>query len=262
MRETVKQNGRLPGGLADMVVQELLGLVHDLFVVVELIAANTWACLKDGGAVVVPFEASIWLVPIHGPAEICRIDVCCESVLVAVQLVADEVHFAAQNAFIAGLAQVVGVRWRILGDRRRIVVCTNPGWQLSRNHGHPRGSTKRRVAIRRLEDNRFLGQLVKIRRLDLRVLVVDLQLRCRKLVGHDVQNVGLGLEERRGVFTLALQSHRWRDRGSLWKLLPQALQGIHPDGSSFGRRRRCWSVLAEAQVNRTLERVCRLVGGQ
>lgn len=42
-------------------------LEHDLFVEVKLVGADAGASLKDRGGIVVPFEASIGFIPIHGP---------------------------------------------------------------------------------------------------------------------------------------------------------------------------------------------------
>lgn len=69
--------------LPDVLMQESLRFEHDLLIVVELVAPDAHSGLKDGASVVVPLETRIWLVPVHAPAEVARVDVTCETLLVA-----------------------------------------------------------------------------------------------------------------------------------------------------------------------------------
>lgn len=40
---------------------------HDLFVKVKLVGADARASLENGRGIVVPFEASLWIIPVDGP---------------------------------------------------------------------------------------------------------------------------------------------------------------------------------------------------
>ena len=128
---------------AHVVVQVLLCLVHDFLVIVELVATDTRPCLVDGRTVVVPLQLGVGVVPVHRPAQIAGVDVCRQSSLVPVELLADEVHLATEDALVAFLSQVVGVCGCVLGDGRSIVVSTNLGRELACDHGHAAGSTER-----------------------------------------------------------------------------------------------------------------------
>jgi hypothetical protein len=130
-----------------------------------------------------------------------------------VELFANEVHLATENALVTLVTEIVGVSGSILRDGRCVVVSTNLGRKLTSDHGHTAGSTKRRVAVRGFEDDGLLGQLIDVWRLDLRFLVVDLELGCRELIGHDVQDVRLGWEEGSAEAILAGKAH-WR---RLWR---------------------------------------------
>jgi hypothetical protein len=50
-------------------------LMHDVFIVVQLVRSHTWACLHDRGHVVVPLLAFLGLVPIHSPAKVSGVDI-------------------------------------------------------------------------------------------------------------------------------------------------------------------------------------------
>lgn len=99
----------LLGTFSDVVVEELLGLVDNLLVVVELVASDAGAGLQDGAAVVVPLQPSFGLIPVDRPAKVARVDVGSQSLLVTVQLVADEMHLACKSSLVAGRSEVVCV---------------------------------------------------------------------------------------------------------------------------------------------------------
>jgi hypothetical protein len=130
-----------------------------------------------------------------------------------VELFANEVHLATENALVTLVTEIVSIRGSILRNGRRVVVSTNLGRKLTSDHGHTTRSTKRRVAVRGFEDDGLLGQLVNVWRLDLRLLVVDFELGCRELIGHDIQDVRLGREQGSAEAILASEAH-WR---RLWR---------------------------------------------
>jgi hypothetical protein len=143
-----------------------------------------------------------------------------------VELLANEVHFATKDALVTLVTEIVGVGGSILRDGRSVVVSTDLGWKLTSDHSHTTGSTKRRVAVSGFEDDGLLSQLVDVGGLDLRFLIVNLQLRCGKLVGHDVQDVRLGREEGSAEAILASEAHWRRLWRSRWGLPADTLSGV------------------------------------
>ena len=195
------------GALSHMVVEELLApgicqlgsatpgrldvLVHDLLVVVQLVAPDAGAGLLDAARVVVPLQPLVRVLPVDGPAVVPRVDVAGQAALVAMQLVADEVHLAGQRGLVAGGAQVVGVRGGAGLDAAGVVVGGDLGGQLAGDHGHAGGGAQRRGAVGLVEDDGAGSEGVEVGGEDLRGRVVDLEQRRGQLVGHDVEDVGL-----------------------------------------------------------------------
>jgi len=166
-------------------------LVHDLLIVVQLVAPHTGAGLLDTARVVVPLQALVGLLPVHGPAVVARVDVAGQAALVAMQLLADEVHLAGQGGLVAGGAQVVGVGRGAGVDAAGIVVGADLGGELARHHGHTRGGAEGRGAVGVVEDDGVGGEGVKVGGLDLGCGIVHLEEGRGELVGHDVEDVWL-----------------------------------------------------------------------
>lgn len=139
---TYRQTEGAVVALPDVLVQEPLGFEHDLLVIVKLVAPDAHSGLENGAGVVVPLETGVWLVPVHAPAEIAGVDVTGETLLVAMQLVADEVHLSRQSGLVALEAQVVCICEHVAADLSGVVVGADGHGQLARDHAHARGGTK------------------------------------------------------------------------------------------------------------------------
>jgi hypothetical protein len=50
-------------------------LVHHVLIVIELVRSDTRTSLHDGGHVVEPLLALLWLVVVDAPSEVTRVDV-------------------------------------------------------------------------------------------------------------------------------------------------------------------------------------------
>lgn len=174
-----------------MVPEILSALEHDLLVVVKLVAATAGTSLKNRARVVVPLQPGVRLVPVDGPAKVTRVDVRRQTLLVTVELVANEVHLASQRCMITLSTQVVCVGGDIRANLSSIVVSTNLHRQKTRDHAHAGGGAEGRRAVCRIKLDGRRGQAVQVGCLDLRVGVVHLELGSSQLVCHDVEDVGL-----------------------------------------------------------------------
>lgn len=92
-----------------MALQEADRLVHDLLIIVHLVAGSTDTGLEDGAGVVIPFQASVWLVPVYAPAKVTRVDITDEPLFITVHLVAHKVHLTRKSGEVALHSQVVSV---------------------------------------------------------------------------------------------------------------------------------------------------------
>lgn len=130
----------------------LTNLVHDLFVVVELVRTDAGSALEHRGHVVVPLKPSLRVIPIDGPVcnvsapssrrrnvrnsnlptKVCWIDVWSEAILKAMQLIgADKVHLASESGLVSFPPEVVGVGWDVGIQVRSIVVGSDFRWELA-----------------------------------------------------------------------------------------------------------------------------------
>ena len=95
----------------------------DLIVEIDLIRARAGSRLGDGIHVVIPARPMLEASPIRRPAEIGRIDIGCQALLEAVQLIrAAEVHLAAEHGLIAGTPQIMCESGHLGGKFGGIVV--------------------------------------------------------------------------------------------------------------------------------------------
>lgn len=133
--------------LPNVLVQEALRFEHDFLVVVELVAADADSSLKNGAGVVVPFETGVWLVPVHAPTEIAGVDVTGETLLVAVQLIANEVHLACEGGLVSCKTEVVRVGKYVAANLGSVVIGCNLHGQLARDHTHARRGAEWRGAV-------------------------------------------------------------------------------------------------------------------
>lgn len=69
--------------LPDVVIQELLRLVHDFLIIVELIASHAGTGLQNRACIVIPFQSCVRLIPVDNPSEIPRIYICCKTLFIA-----------------------------------------------------------------------------------------------------------------------------------------------------------------------------------
>ena len=130
-----------------MIPEVLRALVHDFLVKIQLVAAAARTGLEDGARIVIPLQASVWLVPVDSPAKVGRVDVAGQTLLVAVQLVTDKVHLAGQGGVVALGAEVMGVGGQLRGDLRCVVKGTNLHGKQAGNHAHARWGAERRRAV-------------------------------------------------------------------------------------------------------------------
>lgn len=190
--ETYRQSKRtLLRAFADVVPEVLGAFEHDLLVIVELVAAATRPGLQDRAGIMVPLKTCIRVIPVDSPAKITRIDVAGEALLVPVELVTNKVHLTSQGSVVALAAQVMSVGGNLGADLRGVVEGANLHWQQTGDHAHTRGRAEWRRAVGGVELNGGRGQTIQVRRLDLRVLVVHLELGSSELISHNVENVGL-----------------------------------------------------------------------
>ncbi|KAI6756603.1 hypothetical protein HG530_011201 [Fusarium avenaceum] len=91
----------LLGTFSDVVPKVLSALEHDLLIVVKLVASATGTSLKNGAGIMVPLKACIGLVPVYSPAEITRVNVAGQTLLIAVELVTNKVHLASKRSVVA-----------------------------------------------------------------------------------------------------------------------------------------------------------------
>lgn len=91
----------------------------------------------------VPFQSAIWILPVDSPSIIARVDVAGQSALVPMQLLSNKVHLARQCGFIARRTKVVGISWDAWINGGGIVIRTDLGGELARDHGHSAGGTQR-----------------------------------------------------------------------------------------------------------------------
>ncbi|MNQ66985.1 hypothetical protein D3C85_814890 [compost metagenome] len=185
-----RQAERLFGMFAHMVVEVLARLEHHFLVEIQLVGAHAGPGLQHRGHVVVPARAHVRLVPVHRPAIVGRVDIAGQAFFVAVQLVrAAEVHLAGQRGAVAQPAQMVGIGGHVGREVGGIVVGADLRRQLAAHQGEARGRAERAVAVGRIEDHAFGGQLREVRHLDGR-RGVERQQRRGHLVGHDEEDVG------------------------------------------------------------------------
>ncbi len=90
-------------------VEELLASGKgNLVVEIKLVGAYARAGVEHRTHVVIPAWAHFRLRPVGHPAEVSRIDVGCQPVLEAVQLIRTaEMHLARQNGAVTGRPQIV-----------------------------------------------------------------------------------------------------------------------------------------------------------
>ena len=95
-----------------------------------------------------PVDPLAGLAVIRRPAEIGGVDIRCQPLLEAMQLVRpDEMHLAGQAGVIAGAAEVVGVGRDVGGEFGRIIIDACPGRQAAGHEGSAAGCAKRAARI-------------------------------------------------------------------------------------------------------------------
>ncbi|KAI6764834.1 hypothetical protein HG531_012721 [Fusarium graminearum] len=118
------------------VVRILSAPEHDLLIVVQLVASSARTGLKDRAGIVVPLKTGVRLIPVHSPAKVTRINVTGKSLLVAVKLVADEVHLASKRGMVALGPKVMSVGWHIGSNLGSIVISANLHGKLATDQTH------------------------------------------------------------------------------------------------------------------------------
>jgi hypothetical protein len=131
-----KGKGSLVGALSDVIPKILSALEHDLLIVVQLVASSTWTGLKDRAGIVVPLKAGVRLIPVHSPAKVTRVDVASKSLLVAVKLIANEVHLASKGGMVTLGAKVMGIGWHVRPNLGSIVISTDLHGKLATDQTH------------------------------------------------------------------------------------------------------------------------------
>ena len=183
------QAERLIAILPDVIEQILLGLEHHLFVEIQLIGAYARPGLQHRRHVVKPGRTHVWLVPVHRPAVIGRVNVAGQPFFIAMQLIrATEMHLARQRGAVAESTQVVGISRYIGGEIGRVVVGADLARQLTADQGKTRRRAQWAVAISGVEHHAFGGEAAEIGQFDGR-RAVERQHWRGHLIGHDEKNI-------------------------------------------------------------------------
>ena len=168
-------------GLTSVAAGVVRGAVaHDLFVVLSFRLLDTNPLFLD-------------------PRKVGRIDVGRQPTVEAVYLIgADEVHLARKHGVVARVAEIVGVRRHIRGQKRAVVPSTDLRGVASAGNAGAARSAQGERSIGRIKANAFGSETIQVRRLDDWMAVRTGQ-SGDELIGHyeeDIGTVGHGLSFR------------------------------------------------------------------